>query len=188
MEIKENHISPLVISLLNKKTGKDVTTPSGASYLRDEIVRTTKTYVALNTVKRLLGIIPYKFTPRSDTLDLFAKYLGFENWKFLQDYINNNISGFNELGSYMNLNDMNLGSIMEISWLPDRQITIINLGDNNFKVLSSQNSKLKEEDILTISHIAIGCPFVVKKVIRDNEDLGYYIAAKEKGVKDITFQ
>ena len=188
MEIKEKHISPLVISLLNKKTGKDVTTPSGASYLRDEIVRTTKTYVALNTVKRLLGILPYKFTPRSDTLDLFAQYLGFENWMFLQDYINNNISDFNVVGTYIDFMDLTLGSTMEISWLPDRQIKILNMGDNKFKVLSSQNSKLKEEDILTISHVAIGCPFVVKKVIRDGKDLGYYIAAKERGVKEITFK
>lgn len=185
MKFKNNCINPLVVDLLNRKTRRDVTIPSGASYLRDEIEKATGTYIALNTVKRLLGVIPYEFHPRLDTLNLIAAYLGFENWEFLQKYIHDNISGFNGQSPYIDLTEFPIESILEIKWLPDREITVLHLGENKFRVLTSQNSKLKEKDILIFSHIAIGFPFVVKSVLRENINMGHYIAAKERGISNI---
>jgi hypothetical protein len=47
------------------------------------------------------------------------------------------------------------------------------------------NSKLKEKDILVVSHIVRNYPLFLTNVIRQEKNLGSYIAAKISGVTAI---
>jgi len=56
------------------------------------------------------------------------------------------------------------------------------LGDSKFELLEVVNSKLMEKDIVVVSHIVRDYPLFLANVIRQEKNLGSYIAAKISGV------
>ena len=180
-----NVIDKNIIKLLSEKTGKDVTTPMGASMLWNAIESETGQHLGLSTVKRILGIIPYDYNPRPDTLEIIANFLGFESWQLLQDFINDKISNFGEDDPFIDLGKLPENALIDVEWEPDRKILLRHICGNEFLVENSENSKLQKGDILTLSSLAKGFPFMAKAVVRNHENLGSYTAAKELGIKDL---
>lgn len=180
--------SPYILNMLSRRAGIDVLSAAGASVLRNDIEATTKKYVALNTVKRLLGLIDYRFVPRLSTLDIFAEYLGFDSWNLLQDYADERISAFGAKNPFIELSAISENTLIELEWLPDRKISIKRISDGNFIVEKAENSKLNKGDILSLTQIAPGFPLIVKSVERDGLCLGAYSAAHERGIKSVTLK
>lgn len=177
-----------VIDLLSEKTGRDVTTSYGADYLRNDIEAVTGESLSLNTVKRLVGNLQYDSTPRVVTLNIISRYLGFDSWQILHEYLTGRISGFNVEEVFIDMTTQPIGCLLKIKWQPDRCISIKHLGNGRYVVTESANSKLHSEDILSLSQIAEGFPFIVKTVERKGENLGNYIAAKKQGVDSIEIE
>lgn len=174
-----------IIKLLNEKTGKDVTTPPGAEFLRNDIESKVGERLSLNTIKRLTGIINYESSPRISTLDILSQYLGYKDWHKLMQTLNGKISHFNYDENFIDLLSLPLGKQIKIGWYPDRQITIEHKGNGIYLILESANSKLNSGDFLTLSQIALGFPFMVKEVVRESKSLGNYIAAIDEGISFI---
>ena len=175
-------LNPYIITLLSKKVGYDVTDPHGASLLRNDIESSTGEYLSLNTIKRLLGVLPYEFNPRPVVLDILAKYLDFPSWENLSDYINDHISEFGAEEVMTDLRNLPENQKIIIEWEPDRRILISHKGEEDYMVEESENSKLHKGDILKVSMVGKGIPFMVKSVIRDGEDLGTFTAATQRGI------
>ena len=178
-------LNKILIKMLSEKTGRDVTTLSGADYLRNDIEASTGENLSLNTVKRLTGVLPYESEPRQSTLEIIAKYLGYGSWKLLSDYVNNKISEFNTANGFIELTTLPLGCEIILSWQPNRRILIRHIGKGNYIVVKAENSKLLAGDTLSLSQIAIGFPFIVKQVIREGRDIGNYTAAPSEGLSSI---
>lgn len=178
-------LNQTVIDLLSEKAARDVTTPDGAEYLRNDIEAVTGEALSRNTVKRLVGILPYESSPRAVTLNIVSRYLGFSSWQLLQEYLAGKISDFDINEGFIDLTNQPSGQIIRIRWQPDRALTIKHLGSGKYIVTKSINSKLRSEDILHLSQIAVGFPFMVKMVERDGGNIGNYIAAKKTGIDSI---
>ena len=69
---------------LREKSGFRLSTASDIEKLVHDIESETREHVGVNTVKRLLGYLPDEREPRVGTLDVIARYLGFDTWKQLQ--------------------------------------------------------------------------------------------------------
>lgn len=67
------------------KAGFDVTTAAGATMLANDIESKTGERLAANTIKRLVGVIPYNNKPRITTLNIIARYLGWPSWESLMN-------------------------------------------------------------------------------------------------------
>lgn len=173
-----NHI----IRLLEQKTGRSVTTASGAEMLRNDIESVTEVNISINTVKRLTGVLPYEGTPRPDTLNIIARYLGFTDWKLLQNYIDGNISQFNPADDTIFIDKLAAGAVIAVEWALDRRVKMKRLCGGVCEVLIAENSKLKVGDILRISAVAPGFPFLASAVVRGGQNLGTYSAAEDYGV------
>lgn len=171
--------------MLEEKAGCDITTAYGATVLRNDIESLTGENLSANTIKRLVGNLPYNSNPRETTLEILAKYLGYDSWQFLNDYLNQKISQFNSGNVFYELEKLPANQRIELEWEPNRKILIRHISGYEYKVISSENSKLLEGDILTLSQIAVGFPFMVRKVIRDGKALGSYTASTELGLKKI---
>lgn len=181
-------LNDTVIDLLSKKAGRDVTTPYGADYLRNDIEVFTGESLSLNTVKRLVGILPYESFPRAVTLNIISNYLGFSSWQLLQEYLSGKISDFDISEGFIDLTNQSPGKIIKIRWQPDRCLSIKHIGHGKYVVIQSINSKLHTEDLLYVSQIAVGFPFMVKMVERKGVNLGNYIAAKKTGIDAIEIE
>ena len=174
-----------IISLLSEKAGKDISTKAGAEFLRNDIEARTGEALSLNTIKRLVGILHYDSSPREITLNILAKYLGYSNWNQLLNAIQYKISDFNTPTNFIDLKLQPIGKEILIKWEPGRVIKIRHAGEGVYQVKESVNSKLLKGDVLTLSQIAVGFPFMVKEVVRGGQLLGSYTAACTEGVSSV---
>ena len=178
-------LNMIVIKMLSEKAGIDVTTKAGSEFLRNDIESKIGEALSLNTIKRLTGILQYESNPREITLEIIARYLGYKDYNLLQTTINNKISDFNTLSNFIDLKLQPIGKEILIKWEPERVIKIRHAGEGVYQVEESVNSKLLKGDVLSLSQIAVGFPFLVKEVVRGGQLLGSYTAACTEGVSSI---
>ena len=168
--------------------GKKIETPHDCELLAIDIEKKTKERLGLNTIKRLFGIIDYEFNPRMETLNILAKYSGFESWKVLNLKLYTlESSGFRSK-DFCNLSDTEIGTTIYIEYPPFRRISMKCIDCGIFKISSSINSKLQKGDIVEASNVILGFPLVFNNVTRDGESLGAFTTSKEFGVTSINIR
>ena len=174
--------SPYIIELLREKSGNEIRLSRDCELLALDIESVTGEHVGVNTMKRLLGFIADERVPRTSTLDVIARYLGYSNWDALRlmDESNSN-SAFDDRDEYLACY-LEKGQQVMISYPPNRTLTIENVGDNHFRVIDSKNSKLQKGDLLTLTHIVRHYPLLVSEVTRDGQNLGAFTAGKAQGI------
>ncbi len=80
------------------------------------------------------------------------------------------------------MSDLEDGTMVEICWKPDRRLLIRHDGNGQYEVVKSENSKLLPGDLLSLSQLAVGFPFIADKVFRNEKPLGCYRAADGAGI------
>ena len=175
-------LNSLQLQKLSEKAGEDVTTPAGASILCLDIESKTGVALSLNTVKRLVGVLPSTVCPRLTTLNLLANYLGYPSWDILEEDTAMEGSGFGRKDIFIEMSDLEENTVVEVCWKPDRRILIRHDGNGQYSVIKSENSKLLKGDILSLSQLAPGFPFVADNVVREEKHLGGYRAADGVGI------
>ena len=175
-------LSPYMKDLLEQKCGREIRLSGDCEYLALDIESVIGEHIGVNTLKRLFGFIDDEREPRISTLDVIARYLGFESWQTLQVYDDKSNSSFDSTADEVRVKDLAIGQHIQISYLPDRLLTIAYQGHNRFVVLSSENSKLHQGDMLHITHIVRDYPLLVSDVIRDGLSLGSFMAGKAQGI------
>lgn len=178
-------LSPAIIQLLRAKSGLKLNDTSHCTQLVRSIEESTHEHLGVNTMKRLLGFISDERSPRLSTLNVLSHYLSFESWQQLMETADDGNSEFD-----VQVNELRSCSLHEkqhvfISYLPDRELTLVYLGDERFEVVDSLNSKLHVGDIVTISHFILHFPLIVSQVIRDDHTLGNFTAGKLSGLTEI---
>ena len=186
--------SPYIIELLREKSGHEIRLSRDCELLALDVESVTGEHIGVNTMKRLLGFIADERTPRTSTLDVIARYLGYANWDALlwnrREHVraalrlideNSSNSAFDDRDEYLACY-LEKGQQVIISYPPNRKLTIENLGDNHFRVVESENSKLQKNDVLTLTHIVRHYPLLVAEVIRDGQSLGAFTAGKAQGI------
>lgn len=171
--------------MLSEKANVDVTTKAGAEYLRHDIEARTGESLSLNTVKRLLGILSYDSRPREITLYIIARYLGYNDWEQLQNSIQDKISDFNSPVEFIDLKELPADTVVIIKWNPEREIKLRHIKEEKYIILEAVNSKLQKGDVLSLSQIAVGFPFMAREVVREGKSLGNYTSARLEGVSSI---
>ena len=175
-------LSPYITELLREKSGNEIRLSGHCERLALDVEAATGEHIGVNTMKRLLGFIADERVPRTTTLDIIARYLGYDNWDALR-LIDENCSNsaFDDRDEYLACY-MEIGQQVAISYPPNRKLTIENLGDNHFRVTDSENSKLLKGDLLTLTHIVRNYPLLVAEAIRNGENLGAFTAGKAQGI------
>lgn len=175
--------SPYVTNLLRQKSKKDFHQSADCEYLALDIESVTGEHIGVNTLKRLLSFIDDEREPRTSTLDIIARYLGFDNWEVLSVYDDKSNSSFESSSEEIRINNLVEGQCVQISYLPDRRLVMTYQGNERFLVQISENSKLLAGDELTLTHIVQGYPLLVTEVIRDGKSLGSFTAGKAQGIR-----
>ena len=175
-------LSPVIKEHIEKKLGKSIRYHSDLEFLCIEIEKVTKQKISLNTLKRLFGFITGVSEPRLYTLDTIALYLGFTNWDvYLLSLDQSGNSSFNSLQE-IKIESLPVSSIVEFGYEPDRMVQIRYEGDNQFKVITSKNSKLLVNDLLELTHFVLNYPLIILNVIREGKDMGRFTAGKVGGL------
>ena len=175
-------LSPYIIELLREKSGNEIRLSRDCELLALDVESVTGEHIGVNTMKRLLGFIADEREPRTSTLDIIARYLGYDEWEALRLIdANSSNSSFDVRDEYLACY-LEIGQRVLISYPPNRTLTIENQGENHFIVLESENSKLQKGDQLTLTHLVRGYPLLVADVMREGRSLGAFTAGKAQGI------
>lgn len=182
------NLPPIVVAKLEERTGINLGNPSDRDIqvLSSSIEAVTKNRLGVNTLKRLLGrIADTTHQSRPGTLNVIAQYLGSPNWPALILALSNGSSSFTSVEGELRASDLKVGETIEVSYLPNRKLHFTYLGDDQFEIVTSQNSKLQVGDVCSISSIVVRYPLIIRNVFRNGVELGSYSAARAGGISSV---
>lgn len=144
-----------------------------------------------STVKRMFGLVGANSpernrVPHNSTMDILARWLGYENYEALLREIGekDTSSEFTSIQS-IDIGTLDEGTLIQLCYEPARRIVMTYLGDNEFLINESRNSKLAKGDRIRLDYLVLGQELLVREVIRDGKSLGGYRAAKDGGLASI---
>lgn len=173
---------------VEQKIGQKIST-TDCIWLSKEISDKTKRMIGETTLKRMWGYTSDKDrVPHRSTMEIIACFLGYEDYEQmaidleLDDII---ISDFEDRDT-IDTENLNIGDILELTYLPNRVCSLKYLGDSRFIIENIENSRnLLAGDIVKITHLEKGFPLYMSELIRDGKNLGAYEAAKKGGLMTI---
>lgn len=174
-----------IVQLLKEKSGSDLRQPSDCVFLSLDIESKTGVRVGATTLKRLVGFAQDERTPHASTLDAIARYLGYAHWEELSKIEDIGNSDFDTFDEEVRSADLQPDAIVEITYLPDRKVSMKYLGNNHYRIAESQNSKLQVGDELEIQNFVLHHPLLVLNVWRCGKSMGQFIAGRVSGLSSI---
>lgn len=137
-----------------------------------------------STLKRLLGYVNDAHSPRPQTLDVLARYLGHADFKdfcmWLKHTTAYNSSFFS--AKRILVEDLNPGMEVEIGWSPNRYLRLRYKGDGLFEVREAKESKLVRGDLFQAVSFLMGQPLFLPYVERGGKRLSPFIAGRNGGL------
>lgn len=116
--------------LLEKRSGHTLTSAADCEWLALDFKTRCGESIGVNTLKRLLGFLEYDGkTFRPSTLDIVARYLGFNNWDETEKALRDTVSDFGDNPNVLNDDSLAVGDSVTITYNPDRKITFEYSGD-----------------------------------------------------------
>lgn len=175
-----------IVQLLKEKSGNDLRLPSDCEYLSLDIESKTGVRIGATTLKRLVGFAQDEREPHTSTLDAIARYLGYAHWDELTQIEDKGNSDFDTTDGEVRSADLQPGTQVEITYLPDRKVRMQYLDNQHYRIVESQNSKLQIDDEVEILNFVLHHPLLVLDVWRDGESLGQFTAGRVSGLSSIT--
>ncbi len=177
-------VSKHIRSKIEQVFGKEIRYPLDCEALAIDIMQKCNERVSASTLKRFFGFIAGT-EPRTYTLDVIAKYIGYKNW---DEYLDT-LTGKNESSEFINIEeikatDLTTNDTFEFCYEPMRKV-VFQYKDSQCVVLESINSKLQKDDLFVFSSITIDYPLLISSVIRNSIDLGALTLGKVSGITSI---
>ena len=138
----------------------------------------------ISTLKRLWGYVNDTHQPRTQTLDLLSRYIGFNCFSdfciHLKTSTMYNSSFFTT--KQIQVQDLKPGDEIEIGWSPNRYLRLQYHGEAHFQVIDSKQSKLKKGDCFETACFLMGQPLLLSYILRDNQKTPPFIAGRNGGL------
>ena len=176
-----------LMSLVEKKFRKSVKTSTDFYSLAQEIESETSESVSVSTLKRMWGYVNMTPTPRQTTLDVLSKYIGKKDYKTFCEDLKHSEAFQSRFftADFINSCDLAPDSRLEIGWDPGRKVTLRYMGDGQFEVESTCNSKLMPGDRFEAANFIKGYPLYISRILRNGEYTPSYIAGRQGGINHL---
>ncbi len=189
MEKEDKEALATIIRITNENLGYTPSTPTGFNDLSRQIQQITGDRLSQSSIKRIWGYIPYKGDFSKTTLDILARFNGMKDWESFKKSLSENIptddeSGFHD-NSITDTSKYRQGDRIELSWNDGKECELECVGHMRFRVLRSENIKLRSSDIVTLHTLCIGQPVYISNIIRGDIHFTAYVGAKKGGLLSI---
>lgn len=176
-----------LMSLVERKFRKSVKTSTDFYSLAQEIESETHESVSASTLKRIWGYVNMTPNPRQTTLDVLSKYIGKKDYKTFREDLKHSEAFQSRFftADFINACDLSPEARLEIGWDPDRKVTLRYMGDSEFEVESSINSKLEAGDRFETAAFIKGSPLYISRILRNGEYTPPYIAGRQGGINHL---
>ena len=189
--MKENEKGELYKSLrlaVEQRFGKGVVVSSDFVELSSKILETAGTYLAPITLRRFWSekeCACYNVAPRRSTLNILSQYVGYSSWDvFARDYDVAAVGSSDFiLKADLPAAEVMQGSVLKLTWAPDREVHARSMGDCVFSVLESRNSKLSVGDTFKVELLVEGEPLLLTNLVHEGGAPAKYICGRVDGIR-----
>lgn len=163
--------------------GKPVKTANQFETLAISIQERTGTLFSATTLKRIWGYLNENVEPRISTLDVLARYCGWESFAaFVADDSRETESG-NVGGKSLRADkDVRRGERVRLMWNPGRVCVIEYTGGGSWRVVSSEGTRLNPGDTFRCMLIVAGEPLYLDNLVHEGCKPGVYVCGRRSGV------
>lgn len=166
--------------------GRRLRTPKDFDFLREKIFQRLNILVSSTTLKRIWGYLDEPVEPRESTLTILSQFIGYKNWEDFERHggDDSGIQSSIVLNRRLNVTEsLTPGDTVLLTWQPKRECLVEYLGNLEFCVKSSKNTRLKEGDRFQCGFIVDGEPLYIDNLRHENRPLTGYVCGKISGVK-----
>lgn len=181
-QIDSNKILKLRASI-EYALGHPVSSPKDFNNLSEAIFTRLHEMISSSTLMRLWGYVESDVKPRTHTLTILSRFLGYRDWA---DFCNSPIEGRQSsvvICRRLNVStDIVRGQRIHLRWLPDRECVIKYLGNLYFEVEKSENTGLKKGATFMCPMIIEGEPLYLDDVKQHDIPASGYVCGKRNGI------
>lgn len=182
-----NKYAPEILALrmdVEQEVKRLIRTPYDFEFLAGVIWERLHENISPTTLKRLWGYIDGADTTRRITLCLLSRFLGYADWENYLAALSSrtDVESATFDGEGLNIDDLQTGNRIEVTWLPNRRCVFLYEGDAHFLVTEAENAKLHVGDRFETSCFIIGKPLYIDRLVRDNEPPTAYVAGAKNGI------
>lgn len=166
--------------------GHKIQTPKDFDGLREQVYRRLRMLISSTTLKRVWGYLPGDTEPGQRTLDTLARFIGFEDYNqfCLQSSRTDIISSSPVISRHINVrDDLTENDMLRLTWQPNRVCDIRYLGNLQFRVVYSENTRLKKGDYFQCSLIIEGEPLYLSQLLQGDNPPANYVCGKQGGIR-----
>ena len=164
-----------------------VETPKQFINLHQFILKRTGEYLSVTTLKRIWGYLNEPLITRTTTLSILAKAIGFKDWEDFQKRndpypTETEIASTEKFGKSIDVvKDLKKGDELILYWYPGRECHVLYLGNMEFEVVSSKNTRLLPGYRFHCHLILSGHPLYLSGVTDGKMEPRAYICGKLHG-------
>ncbi|WP_455187951.1 hypothetical protein [Bacteroides congonensis] len=179
---------PEIIELriaVEKHIERKMRTPADFDFLVELIWEQVREPISPTTLKRLWGYIKGSEHTRPSTLDILSQFVGKRNWDDFLLYISEKKEEQSTfiIGYEIKSEDLSLGDKVVVTWCPNRCCMFVYLGNSQFEVIESRNSKLNIGDTFYCLCFAEGHPLYINSLVQVNSASSVsYVAGMRNGL------
>lgn len=182
-----NKNAPEILALrldIERELKRRIRTPYDFEFLAGVVWERLHENISPTTLKRLWGYIDGADTTRRTTLCLLSRFLGYEDWEAYLAALATRTDVESEAfaGEGLNIDDLQAGECVEVTWLPNRRCVFRYEGDAHFVVTEAENAKLHVGDRFEAACFIIGKPLYIDRLVRGNEPPTAYVAGAKNGL------
>ena len=164
---------------------KKLQTPKDFEFLRERIYARLHILVSRTTLMRLWGYVDEDVKPRKATLDILSHFLGYEDWNAYCQ--NSRLPKEQQSSPVMSRklsvsSDLSIGEKLRLTWQPGRVCDVEYLGNLSFRVIASENTRLREGNTFECSLIIEGEPLYLDNLKQGKLPAIAYVCGKKTGV------
>ncbi len=168
---------------------KKLQTPKDFEFLRERIYARLHILVSRTTLMRLWGYVDEEVTPRKGTLDILSKFLGYRDWLQYQENacLAKEQQSSPVMSRKLSVNtDLCIGEKLRLTWQPGRVCDVEYLGNQSFRVIASENTRIQPGDTFQCSLIVEGEPLYLDNLRKgdgsSSAETIAYVCGKKTGV------
>lgn len=175
-----------LLSDVEKSYGRKIQTTTDFEALSVVIERETGELLSTSTLKRLWGYVSGTRSPRKSTLDILCKFIDKRDFatycKGLRD--DKTVSSRFFSSKTVESGTLAAGTFLLIGWAPDRLVKLEYLGNCEFVVRESENSKLSPGDRFSVGSLMLGFPLYIPALHRASDPAASisYVAGAVSGL------
>lgn len=153
---------------IEENLNRRIVTSTDFIFLSDAVWDRTHETISSSTLKRLWGYVKGYDNMRATTLNVLARFLGYNSWDDFLDKIGRESNSDPVLSPHVNANDLTVGDHVKVSWMPNRRCTFRYLGEKKFIIEKAENSKLKVGDTFYCDLFILHEPLYMSRLIQSN--------------------